>query len=90
MAMEGFRRNALCPPEWECEAIGSVVWVHCATFAECIKLSIAESTVMDTLESRSRHGSTFNKSCTLSYELCTVVDGGKVILLFKTECRSWL
>ena len=27
MAMEGFRRNAVGPPEWECEAMGSVVWV---------------------------------------------------------------
>ena len=24
------------PPEWECEARGSVVWVKCATSAECI------------------------------------------------------
>ena len=69
MTMGGFRRNAVGPPEWECEAMGSVVWVQCATSAECINLSIAESTVMDMLESRSHHGSTFNKFCTLSYEL---------------------
>ena len=37
MAMEGFRRNAVGPPEWECEAMGSMVWVQCATSAECIK-----------------------------------------------------
>ena len=37
MAMEGFSRNAVGPPEWECEAMGSVVWVQCATSAECIK-----------------------------------------------------
>ena len=49
MAMEGFRRNAVGPPEWECEAMGSVVWVQCATSAECNNLSIAESTVTDTL-----------------------------------------
>ena len=90
MAVEGFRRNAVGPPEWECEAMGSVVWVQCATSAECINLSIAESTVTDTLESRSHHGSTFNKSCTLSYELCTIDDGGKVIGLVKTKCWSWL
>ena len=24
------------PPEWECEAMDSVVWVQCATSAECI------------------------------------------------------
>ena len=49
MAMEGFHRNAVGPPEWECEAMGSVVWVQCATSAECNNLSIAESTVTDTL-----------------------------------------
>ena len=48
MAMEGFHRNAVGPPEWEYEAMGSVVWVQCATSAECINLSIAESTVTDT------------------------------------------
>ena len=63
------------PPEWECEAMGSVVWVQCATSAECNNLSIAESMFTDTLESRSQHGSTLNKICTLSYELCTVDDG---------------
>ena len=72
MAMEGFRRNAVGPTEWECEAMGSMVWVQCATSAECINISIAESMVMDTLESRSHHGSTFNKSCTLCDKLCTV------------------
>ena len=61
MAMEGFRRNAVGPPEWDDEAMGSVVLVQCATSAECINLSIAESTVTDTLESRVHHGSTFNK-----------------------------
>ncbi len=48
MAMEGFHRNAVGPPKWEYEAMGSVVWVQCATSAECINLSIAESTVTDT------------------------------------------
>ena len=41
MAMEGFRWNVVGPPEWECEAMGSMVWVKCATSAECINLSIA-------------------------------------------------
>ena len=36
MAMEGFCRNVVGPPEWECEAMGFVVWVQCATSAECI------------------------------------------------------
>ena len=66
MAVGRFRQNAVGPPEWECEAMGPVVWVKCATSAECINLSIAESTVTDTLKSRSHHGSTFNKSCTLN------------------------
>ena len=61
MAMKWFRWNAVGPPEWECEAMGSVVWVQCATSAECINLSIAESTVTDRLESRVHHGSTHNK-----------------------------
>ena len=90
MAMEGFRGNAVSPPECESEAMGSMVWVQCATSAECINLSIAKSTVTDTLESRSHHGSTFNNSCTLSHELCTVEDGGKVILMVETKCWSWL
>ena len=90
MAMEGFRRSAVGPPEWDDEAMGSVVWVQCATSAECINLSKAESTVTDALESRPHHGSTFNKSCTLSYELCTVDDGGKAIGLDRTKCWSWL
>ena len=42
-------RRGVGPPEWEYEAMGSVVWVQCATSAECINLSIAESTVTDTL-----------------------------------------
>ena len=36
MAMGGFRRNAVGPPEWEDEAMDSVVWVKCATSAKCI------------------------------------------------------
>ena len=61
MTVKWFRRNAVSPPEWECEAMGSVVWVQCTTSAECINLSIAESTVTDTLESKVHHGSTLNK-----------------------------
>ena len=36
MAVDRFCRNAVGPPEWECEAMGSMVWVQCATSAECI------------------------------------------------------
>ena len=36
MAVGRFFRNVVGPPEWECEAMGSVVWVKCATSAECV------------------------------------------------------
>ena len=49
MAMEWFRQNVVGPPEWEYEAMGSVVWVQCATSIECNNQSIAESMVTDTL-----------------------------------------
>ena len=29
MAIDRFCRNVVGPPEWECEAMGSVVWVQC-------------------------------------------------------------
>ena len=49
MAVGRFCRKAVGPPEWECEAMGSVVWVKCATSAECVcvfNVSIAASSVM--------------------------------------------
>ena len=47
MAVDRFCRNTVGPPEWEYEAMGSVVWVQCATSAECVfNLSIAVSSVM--------------------------------------------
>ena len=36
MAVDRFCRNAVGPPEWECEAMGSVVWVQCTNLSECI------------------------------------------------------
>ena len=46
MVVGWFCWNAFGPPEWECEAMGSVVWVQCATSAECMfNLSIAASSV---------------------------------------------
>ena len=90
MAVDRFCRNAIGPPEWERQAMGSMVWVQCATSAECINLSIAVSMVKDTFESRSHHGSKVNKPCTLSYEFCTVVGGWKAIVLIWTRCWSWL
>ena len=29
MAVGRFCRNAIGPPEWECEVMGSIVWVQC-------------------------------------------------------------
>ena len=56
MAVDRFYRNVVGPPEWECEAVGSVVWVKCATSAECVfNLSIAVSSVMGTVRSRSHY-----------------------------------
>ena len=50
MAMEGFHRNVVGPPEWDDEALGFMVWVQCATSVECIySLSIA------TVRSRSHY-----------------------------------
>ena len=36
MAVGRFCRNAVGPPDWEHEAMGSMVWVKCATSAECV------------------------------------------------------
>ena len=47
MAVDRFCRNTVGPPEWECEAMGFMVWVQCTTSAECVfNLSIAASSVM--------------------------------------------
>ena len=38
MAVGRFCRNAVGPPEWECEAMDSVVWVQCANLCRvCVK-----------------------------------------------------
>lgn len=39
MAVGRFCRNAVGPPEWQCEAMDSVVWVKCATSAESVCLN---------------------------------------------------
>ena len=47
MEVGRFCRNAVGPPEWDCEAMGSVVWVQSATSTECVfNLSIAASSVI--------------------------------------------
>ena len=62
MTVKWFRRNAVGPPEWESEAMGSVVWVQCTNlYRVYFNLSIAESTDTDTLKSKVHHGSTLNK-----------------------------
>ena len=40
MAMEGFCWNVVGPPEWECEAMGSVVWIQCANLCKVCVNSI--------------------------------------------------
>ena len=50
MVVDRFRRNVVGPSEWDDEAMGSVVWVQCSTFAEFLQsLSIA------TVRSRSHY-----------------------------------
>ena len=42
MTVDRFCRNAVGPPEWECEAMGSVVWVQYTNlYRVYINLSIA-------------------------------------------------
>jgi tetratricopeptide (TPR) repeat protein len=45
MAMGGFCRNAIGPPEWECEAMGSMMWVQCTNLCRVFIKSI-ESRVL--------------------------------------------
>ena len=40
MAMEGFCWNVVGPHEWECEAMGSVVWVQCTNLCRVFIKSI--------------------------------------------------
>ena len=40
MAVGRFCRNVVGPPEWECEAMGSVVWVQCANLCRVYIKSI--------------------------------------------------
>ena len=49
MAVGRFRQNVSGPPESDDKAMGSVVWVKCATSVECVlNLLIATSAVMGT------------------------------------------
>ena len=58
MAMGGFRQNVVGPPEWECEAMDSMVWVKCATSKECINLLIAAPADKGPVRSWSHYEST--------------------------------
>ena len=40
MAVDRFCRNAIGPPEWECEVMGSVMWVQCANLCRMCGNSI--------------------------------------------------
>ena len=52
MAMGGFYRNVIGPPEWECEAMDFVMWVQCTNLYRVFtNLLITASSVTDiTLE----------------------------------------
>ena len=59
MTVDRFCRNAIGPPEWENEAMGSVVWVQCATSVECIlNLSIVAPADKGPVRSLSHYEST--------------------------------
>ena len=57
-AIDWFCQNVVGPPERECKVMGFVVWVQCTNLCRVYNLSIAASSVMDTVCSRSHHGST--------------------------------
>ena len=46
MAVDRLCGNAVGPPEWECEAMDSVVWVKCATSAVCVCVESIDSHVL--------------------------------------------
>ena len=41
MAVGRFWRNTIGLPEWECEAVGSVVWVQCANLCRVCVLNLS-------------------------------------------------
>ena len=56
MAVDRFYRNTIGPPEWEWEAMGSVVWVQCANLCRvCV----------ESIDSRARRYGPSSKSVTL-------------------------
>ena len=56
MAIDRFCRNAIGPPKWEHEAMGSMVWVQCTNLCRvCVK----------SIDSRARGYGPSSKSVTL-------------------------
>ena len=67
MAVGRICRNTVGPPEWECEAMGSVVWVQCATSAKCVlNLPIAAPADKGPVHSWSHCGSTVIMMCLIT------------------------
>ena len=58
MEVGRFCRNVVGPPEWECEAMGSIVWVQCTNLCRVYDLSIAASSDMGIVRNRTHYGST--------------------------------
>ena len=56
-AIDWFCRNVVGPPKWEHEAMISVVWVQCTNLCRVYNLSIAASSDMGTVRSRTHYGS---------------------------------
>ena len=55
--IDWFHRNVVGPPKWEHEAMSSVVLVQYTNLCRVYNLSIAASSDMDTVRSRSHRGS---------------------------------
>ena len=68
MAVGRFCRNATGPPEWECEAMGSVVWVQCANlFRVCVlNLLIVAPADMGLVWSRPHYEPTIMITCLIT------------------------
>ena len=58
MAVDQFCQNTVGPSEWECEAMGSIVWPQCTNLYRVYNLSIATPADMGLVHSRSHYGST--------------------------------
>ena len=68
MAVGRFYQNTVGPPEWECEAMGSIVWVRCANLCRvCVfNLAIAAHADKGPVRSWSHYGSTVIIMCLIT------------------------